>query len=128
MEDDKVDRWLADHGSPVSPWMYVLRLGVFVLSFVAMIPFRTPIRDLEYRERNTVLSVIATALLFFPVAFPALPRSLLPVVYAVCAFGLTLGVAYCGDMGDDGHMFTAVYVILASIVAAVLAWPLVGRK
>ncbi len=127
MVDDKVDSWrLAQRRRKLAWTRFLRRVGVFFFVLVLLIPLWPVIRWLEYEQRDRLLGFLCFAFLFSPMVFPLIPRCILPLIYAFCTFGLALGAAYCGDMGADGHMLIAGFLILTSIMSGVLAWLLTG--
>ncbi len=94
--------------------------------FLAFAVLDLLIYEMEPRIRERVL--LWTTLLFFVWPFLGLFVSYRFILLLPCLplFGIWLGFRYCGDMGSHGHMFLALFPLVAGIwgvlIGVVFAW------
>ena len=104
----------------------VLLIVATILAF-CMVYFWYEIKALPRDNREVLLRCLTTVFFLVSFSFPGLPRRFRFLVYEVGAFGVVVGIAYCGDIGRYSHMYTAALLFLSSVFSIIMAWLLIGR-
>jgi Leucine-rich repeat (LRR) protein len=95
--------------------LHVFNTLMLLIALIALLAaLGLVIGSLTHAAREHILNALSIGLLVAPATLLAIPRTYTWAYWVTTGWAFLLGVRYAGDMGADGHMFTAAFESLAA--------------